>query len=415
MANSWTSRSGVWIEVTDHPPAMEDRDPVRDARELVEVVARHEDRAPVLAGSVHDQPTDGQHARGIEPVGRLVEHERRGSCTSAAARPSRCRLPSDSPPARRVSRSTIPSAVAAWATARGTSARGTPQECGRAQVLLDRELGIGSRHVDEVADHRERPVDLTRVRAQDAGEHAQQGRLARAVQPDEGVHLPCRDVEVDTVDGRDRAVPADYPPGLERCHGRGPSTSRAVERASASMGPSASCCVAPQCIRPEVMAPSTAPTDASATDRSTSCATSTVTTASCVRAMFSQIRARNAGTPVASRSRRRDSSSNSADRSAASVLRSPSRTRSSEVPRLGGDRLSEHRVVRVVEDDVLLGREVTEERHVRHARCGRDLCDCRTVVAALFEQAHRVPPGSGGGWRARGDDRGSVSGISQCY
>ena len=57
-----------------------------------------------------------------------------------------------------------------------------------------------------------------------------------------------------------------------------------------------------------------------------------------------------------------------------------------QVGRLLSDGLGDQRVVRVADDDRLLGREVPEERHVREARGVGDLGDSRRVVAALEEE-----------------------------
>ena len=56
--------------------------------------------------------------------------------------------------------------------------------------------------------------------------------------------------------------------------------------------------------------------------------------------------------------------------------------------RARADQLGHQRVVVVGRDDVLLGREVAEERHVRDAGRGGDLLHRGLLVAVLEEQAH---------------------------
>ena len=57
---------------------------------------------------------------------------------------------------------------------------------------FDRRLGRGD--LDLLAE----PGDLALIRAMDAGEHLDQGRLARAVLSEDAVHLAGEDVQVDS-------------------------------------------------------------------------------------------------------------------------------------------------------------------------------------------------------------------------
>ena len=57
-----------------------------------------------------------------------------------------------------------------------------------------------------------------------------------------------------------------------------------------------------------------------------------------------------------------------------------------QIIRLDGHRVSDGRIIRIVDHHQLLGRKVPEERHLRDPGRGGDICDRRLVVAAIGEQ-----------------------------
>ncbi len=95
-----------------------------------------------------------------------------------------------------------------------------PEEIGiEVEILVDREVGVEPEalgHVGEpglhglrVGDHRDAVEDrVAGARPEDAGEHAQGGRLAGAVGADEPEELAGPHVEVETGDGDARRLPA---------------------------------------------------------------------------------------------------------------------------------------------------------------------------------------------------------------
>jgi hypothetical protein len=62
-----------------------------------------------------------------------------------------------------------------------------------------------------------------------------------------------------------------------------------------------------------------------------------------------------------------------------------------QIIRLDGHRVSNGRIIRIVDHHQLLGRKVPEERHLRDPSCGGDIGDGRLVVAAIGEQPQSLP------------------------
>ena len=110
-----------------------------------------------------------------------------------------------------------------------------------------------------------------------------------------------------------------------------------------------------------------------------------------VWALLATAAARRPGVRAAIRTRRRTASL-SGSGSCAHAARMPRVTRDQrgKRSRLGGDRGRDDRVVRVVEQHVLLGREVPEERHRRHPGRRRDLGHRRRLETLPLEQVERA-------------------------
>ena len=62
-----------------------------------------------------------------------------------------------------------------------------------------------------------------------------------------------------------------------------------------------------------------------------------------------------------------------------------------QIIRLGGHRMSDGRIIRIIDHHQLFGRKVSEERHLRDPSCGGDICDRRLVVPAIGEQPQSLP------------------------
>jgi hypothetical protein len=62
-----------------------------------------------------------------------------------------------------------------------------------------------------------------------------------------------------------------------------------------------------------------------------------------------------------------------------------------QIIRLGGHRMSDGRIIRIVDHHQLFGRKVSEERHLRDSGRGGDICDCRLVIPAVGEQPQSLP------------------------
>ena len=80
---------------TTTSPLPQDADAVAEHLDVAQDVAREEDRAPALL-LLDDEVAHLLASHRIEPAHRLVEDEQLGSCTSAAARPTRWSIPFDS-------------------------------------------------------------------------------------------------------------------------------------------------------------------------------------------------------------------------------------------------------------------------------------------------------------------------------
>jgi hypothetical protein len=62
-----------------------------------------------------------------------------------------------------------------------------------------------------------------------------------------------------------------------------------------------------------------------------------------------------------------------------------------QIIRLGGHRVSDGRIIRIVDHYQLFGRKVPEESHLRDPSRGGDICNRRLVITALGEQPQGLP------------------------
>src|SRR4051794_13492281 len=207
----------------DDPPAADDPDAVGQLIGLLEVLRREEDRRPLVA-----QPPDllpeRDPARGVEACCRLVEEQHLGRMDQRhreiepPAHPAGVRA---DPALRRLAEpdaiDQVRRPVAHVARRDAVQRRLELHQltAGHQHVqrrLLQRdadplahEVRLG-RHV--VAGHERAPAG----RAQQGDEHPDGGRLARAVGPEEAVHLTCGDLEIDAVDGSQTAFELAFEP-----------------------------------------------------------------------------------------------------------------------------------------------------------------------------------------------------------
>ena len=106
-----------------------------------------------------------------------------------------------------------------------------------------------------------------------------------------------------------------------------------------------------------------------------------------VRSLLAAIAARSDGVDAAIRTRRRTRSlAGSGNWRPGRADAADGRVNGAQASRLRRDRGRDDRVVRVVDDQQLLGREMAEERHLGHPGRGRDLSHRRLVEALPLEQ-----------------------------
>ena len=169
---------------------------------------------------------DQLRARGrVETGRRLVEEEPRGSVRSSTAMLARFRCPPLRVPTRTSAWSASPTASMAPATAASISALvvddGSRSRAAYRSVCSQREIGVDDVVLGHVADHpaelRQVRVDVDAVEAHraralrgDAGDRAEQRRLARTAGTDDGDQLSGGDRERHAVQQRDLA-PTPHP------------------------------------------------------------------------------------------------------------------------------------------------------------------------------------------------------------
>ena len=246
--------------------ALGDERPVEDEGQavallgLVHVVRRHEHRHAPLRGELVDQVPEEPPAAGVDAARRLVEEEQlrlvqeRGGERHALPLAGREGLGhrsarSDSNPRRAASvRDPL-------LQPRGLEAVDRAEE---AQVLLDREVEVERELLAHVA---EAPLPLlgvpghvetaeadgrARARLEQAREHPDRRRLARAVGPEEAEDAAAGHVEADGVDGREVAEAARQPARLQEglrdrgAHAATPSSSLFSTKTSSRDGESVS-------------------------------------------------------------------------------------------------------------------------------------------------------------------------------
>ena len=197
----------------DEPAAIEDRDVVADALDVVEDVGRVEDRdlAPELAHEVEDLAATDR----VERADGLVEEQDGRRADRAPGRcPSRWRIPPEYVPVRRSAASARPTRARTAATMPRPSARsvGRIQRGDEAERLATGHPVVEARLLGEVADlaavagagpdrdagDRRGPAG----RPGQAGEDLDGGRLAGAVGAEEAVDGAGRDVEAEVGQGR---------------------------------------------------------------------------------------------------------------------------------------------------------------------------------------------------------------------
>ena len=193
----------------DQPAGLHDRDVVGHLLHLVEDVRRDEDRAPLLLDERADHVAELEHARGVEPVRRLVEHEQLGVVEQGA------RDAEALAHAERVGLDLVVRALAqrdALEHRRDARARLAAVVRGpHVEVAAAAQVRVEARLLDDAADARERLADVLRhlaaaqvdaaaARLREAEHHADQRRLAAAVRPEPGEAAPARHVDRDVVD-----------------------------------------------------------------------------------------------------------------------------------------------------------------------------------------------------------------------
>ncbi len=181
--------------------------------DLGEQVARHEHRRAVVGERADERPHLARALR-VEAVRRLVEHE------ELTSHEQRVREPEPLLHAERVGVHLLLRGVReadaierVGDARRASAARGVPV-CGVEPVQVRRtgEVRREGRPLDERADAGQHRVDVTghvgaehagtaRGRRDEAEEHPDRGRLARAVRPEESEHRALRHHEVEAVDG----------------------------------------------------------------------------------------------------------------------------------------------------------------------------------------------------------------------
>ncbi len=176
--------------------------------------------APSSATSARSSSTPA----GSRPLAGSSRMSRLGDRISAAARPSRWRIPVERPPARRFA------AAASPARSRASSIRAPAfapvQLRKQLEISANREVGIEPRLLDEAGnagrearivavEPRSEQADGAGVRPGEAEEQPEKRRLAGAVSPDESADLAAPQVEVDPVDRLDLAEALAQPARLD--------------------------------------------------------------------------------------------------------------------------------------------------------------------------------------------------------
>jgi hypothetical protein len=204
-----------------------DRDRVAEPLGLLDVVRRHEDRDAFRPERRDERPDLLPHLR-VEADGRLVqEHQPR-----TVDEPAGDQEPS-AHAAGELVHPGVPSLDQVRHRERALDRRAPlgaadPVEVREHdQVLLDRErrvevvelrddAALGARLLrlarQAVAEHLDLPLIGDRL----GGQHLHRGRLAGAVRPEQADARPLRDVEIQSVDGRDGAVALHDPAHAER-------------------------------------------------------------------------------------------------------------------------------------------------------------------------------------------------------
>ena len=209
-------------------PGLQHGDVRAGGLDLGEQVRGDDHRGPAGV-QLRDDPPDVAGAGGVEPVGRLVEHD------EAARQQQRRRQPEALLHAERVAavpavgRVGEPDPLQRLADGAGDRAPGEQRLGGRGapQVLPAGQERVEPRALDQRADVRQRvrggvrdgvPEQLRRARrrAGEAEQHPDQRRLARAVGPEHAEHGARRDVEVDARDGDRAAEDLAQPEGARR-------------------------------------------------------------------------------------------------------------------------------------------------------------------------------------------------------
>ncbi len=206
----------------DHAPGGHDRDQIGQPLGFLDVVGRHDHGGAGVAQPQDERPQLLAHL-GIEPDRRLVEQDQLGlvdetPARSAVGAASRLR-------ARRRGRrlvSVSPARPSALATAESRRARGTRHSAEntasvwRTVSSMSRLLSCGttpSPRPGQLRLGRQRVVEqpqLAGVGKRLPGEHPHRGRLARPVRPQEAEADSTRDVQVQPVDGDQRAEALDH-------------------------------------------------------------------------------------------------------------------------------------------------------------------------------------------------------------
>ena len=200
---------GIAVELLDQPASMDDADPIREEVDLAEDMAGHEDGDVFGPGQVSQQVADLDHAGGIEAVRGLVEDEEFGTVNQGAregqplqvAERERARPPGGVCAERQpLDHRVHPPAI--------LDASEPPCDV---EVFDDRQLGIGGRALDEVADAppevscprgdaSAEELGVTGRRLDHPEEHANRRGLAGAVEAEERVDLAPSDSQVHAVD-----------------------------------------------------------------------------------------------------------------------------------------------------------------------------------------------------------------------
>ena len=189
---------------------------------------------PCSVASVRINSRISMTPAGSRPLAGSSSTSSSGAGSSALARARRWRLPSDSVPARwsayGLERQPLDDRI------HGATVRHSRQPARDVEVVADAEFRIGGRALHQMADpspEARRPgsdplAEEFRVagrRPDHAEQHPDRGRLARAVEAEEGVDLASGDAQVDAVDGEGAAPVAlgqagrldreiGHPPGL---------------------------------------------------------------------------------------------------------------------------------------------------------------------------------------------------------